>query len=159
MVLPKGATVVDFAYSVHTDVGNTCVAARVDRRLVPLRTKLHNGQTVEIITSESAGPSPAWLNFVVTGKARANIRSYLKNLKTQEAVSLGRRLLERELNLLSLKLGEISQEQIDQVLEEFRLDALDLLLADIALGNHMPQLVARRLDRHVVDRERQACTR
>ncbi|MET0000689.1 MAG: RelA/SpoT family protein, partial [Candidatus Thiodiazotropha lotti] len=145
MVLPKGATVVDFAYSVHTDVGNTCVAARVDRRLVPLRTRLHNGQTVEIINSETAGPSPAWLNFVVTGKARANIRSYLKNLQDQEAVNLGRRLLERELNLLSLKLEEIDPSQIDQVLEEFRLESLDSLLAGIALGNHMPLLVARRL--------------
>ncbi|MBW9261529.1 MAG: bifunctional GTP diphosphokinase/guanosine-3',5'-bis pyrophosphate 3'-pyrophosphohydrolase [Candidatus Thiodiazotropha sp. (ex. Lucinisca nassula)] len=145
MVLPKGATVVDFAYSVHTDVGNTCVAARVDRRLVPLRTRLHNGQTVEIINSETAGPSPAWLNFVVTGKARANIRSYLKNLQDQEAVNLGRRLLERELNLLSLKLEEIDQSQLDQVLEEFRLENLDSLLAGIALGNHMPLLVARRL--------------
>ncbi|MCG7948461.1 MAG: RelA/SpoT family protein, partial [Candidatus Thiodiazotropha taylori] len=145
MVLPKGATVVDFAYSVHTDVGNTCVAARVDRRLVPLRTRLHNGQTVEIINSETAGPSPAWLNFVVTGKARANIRSYLKNLQDQEAVNLGRRLLERELNLLSLKLDEIDQSQLDQMLEEFRLENLDSLLAGIALGNHMPLLVARRL--------------
>ncbi|MCG7899082.1 MAG: bifunctional GTP diphosphokinase/guanosine-3',5'-bis pyrophosphate 3'-pyrophosphohydrolase [Candidatus Thiodiazotropha lotti] len=145
MVLPKGATVVDFAYSVHTDVGNTCVAARVDRRLVPLRTRLHNGQTVEIINSETAGPSPAWLNFVVTGKARANIRSYLKNLQDQEAVNLGRRLLERELNLLTLKLEEIDKSQIDQVLEEFRLENLDSLLAGIALGNHMPLLVARRL--------------
>ncbi|MBW9258220.1 MAG: bifunctional GTP diphosphokinase/guanosine-3',5'-bis pyrophosphate 3'-pyrophosphohydrolase [Candidatus Thiodiazotropha sp. (ex. Lucinisca nassula)] len=145
MVLPKGATVVDFAYSVHTDVGNTCVAARVDRRLVPLRTRLHNGQTVEIINSETAGPSPAWLNFVVTGKARANIRSYLKNLQDQEAVNLGRRLLERELNLLSLKLEEIDQSQLDQVLEEFRLENLDSLLAGIALGNHMPLMVARRL--------------
>ncbi|MBV2119840.1 MAG: bifunctional GTP diphosphokinase/guanosine-3',5'-bis pyrophosphate 3'-pyrophosphohydrolase [Candidatus Thiodiazotropha sp. (ex Ctena orbiculata)] len=145
MVLPKGATVVDFAYSVHTDVGNTCVAARVDRRLVPLRTRLHNGQTVEIINSETAGPSPAWLNFVVTGKARANIRSYLKNLQDQEAVNLGRRLLERELNLLSLKLDEIDQSQLDQMLEEFRLENLNSLLAGIALGNHMPLLVARRL--------------
>jgi GTP pyrophosphokinase len=145
MVLPKGATVVDFAYSVHTDVGNTCVAARVDRRLVPLRTRLHNGQTVEIINSETAGPSPAWLNFVVTGKARANIRSYLKNLQAQEAVNLGRRLLERELNLLNLKLDNIDQQQIDKVLEEFRLENLQDLLAGIALGNHMPLLVARRL--------------
>ncbi|MES9832519.1 MAG: bifunctional GTP diphosphokinase/guanosine-3',5'-bis pyrophosphate 3'-pyrophosphohydrolase [Candidatus Thiodiazotropha sp. DIVDIV] len=145
MVLPKGATVVDFAYSVHTDVGNTCVAARVDRRLVPLRTRLHNGQTVEIINSETAGPSPAWLNFVVTGKARANIRSYLKNLQDQEAVNLGKRLLERELNLISLKLDEIDQEQVEKVLEEFRLESLEMLLAGIALGNHMPMLIARRM--------------
>ncbi len=145
MVLPKGATVVDFAYSVHTDVGNTCVAARVDRRLVPLRSRLHNGQTVEIINSETAGPSPAWLNFVVTGKARANIRSYLKNLKAQEAESLGRRLLERELSLLSLRLDEIGEEQIEKVLGDLRLESFETLLAEIALGNHMPMLIARRL--------------
>ncbi|MCU7905792.1 MAG: bifunctional GTP diphosphokinase/guanosine-3',5'-bis pyrophosphate 3'-pyrophosphohydrolase [Candidatus Thiodiazotropha sp. (ex Epidulcina cf. delphinae)] len=145
MVLSKGATVVDFAYSVHTDVGNTCVAARVDRRLVPLRTRLHNGQTVEIINAANAGPSPAWLNFVVTGKARANIRAYLKNLQAQEAVNLGKRLLERELNLLSLRLEQIDREQIAHILKELRLESLEMLLADIALGNHMPMLMARRL--------------
>jgi len=145
MVLPKGATVVDFAYAVHTDVGNTCVAARVDRRLVPLRTRLFNGQTVEIINSESASPSPAWLNFVVTSKARLNIRSFLKNLRRQEAVSLGRRLLEREMGLLSQSLDKLSEEQIGRVLEMYRLQTLDDLLAEIALGNRMPLLIARRL--------------
>ena len=145
MVLPKGATVVDFAYSVHSDVGNTCVAARVDRRLVPLRTKLFNGQTVEIINSETAEPSPAWLNFVVTGKARAKIRAYLKNLRKQESIDLGRRLLERELTLLSRNLKEIKQERIDAILREYRLQGFDDLLAEIALGNRMPMLIARRL--------------
>jgi GTP pyrophosphokinase len=145
MVLPKGATVVDFAYGVHSDVGNTCVAARVDRRLVPLRTKLFNGQTVEIINSETADPSPAWLNFVVTGKARANIRAYLKNLRKQESVGLGRRLLERELTLLSQTLEGVTQERIDALLREYRLHSFDELLAEIALGNRMPLLIARRL--------------
>jgi GTP pyrophosphokinase len=145
MVLPKGATVVDFAYGVHSDVGNTCVAARVDRRLVPLRTKLFNGQTVEIINSETADPSPAWLNFVVTGKARANIRAYLKNLRKQESVDLGRRLLERELTLLSHNLEGVRQEHIDALLREYRLHSFDDLLAEIALGNRMPLLIARRL--------------
>jgi GTP pyrophosphokinase len=145
MVLSKGATVVDFAYAVHTDVGNTCVAARVDRRLVPLRTRLFNGQTVEIINSETANPSPAWLNFVVTGRARANIRAFLKNLQRQEAVGLGRRLLERELTLLSQNLGKVSQERIEALLQEYRLASLDDLLAEISLGNRMSLLIARRL--------------
>ncbi len=145
MVLSKGATVVDFAYAVHTDVGNTCVAARVDRRLVPLRTRLFNGQTVEIINSETANPSPAWLNFVVTGRARANIRAFLKNLQRQEAVGLGRRLLERELTLLSQNLGKVSQERIEALLQEYRLASLDDLLAEISMGNRMSLLIARRL--------------
>lgn len=145
MVLPKFATVVDFAYAVHTDVGNTCVAARVDRRLVPLRSQLFNGQTVEIITSENAGPSPAWLSFVVTSKARINIRSFLKNLRWQEAVDLGRRLLSRELSLLSKNLTDIDEASIDHLVKGYRLESFDHLLADIALGNRMPILIAQRL--------------
>ena len=156
MVLPKGATVVDFAYAVHTDVGSTCVAARVDRRLVPLRTKLFNGQTVEIINSETANPSPAWLNFVVTGKARVNIRAFLKNLQRKEAVGLGKRLLERELTLFNQCLEKISSEQMDNVLEEYRLTALEDLLAEIALGNRMPLLIARRLVGEVIAAEEAA---
>ena len=81
--LPRNSTCVDFAYAVHTDVGNRCVAAKVDRRLVPLRTPLRNGQTVEIITAKGATPNPAWVNFVVTAKARASIRQYLKNLQAR----------------------------------------------------------------------------
>ena len=92
--LPRGATCVDFAYAVHTDVGNRCVAAKVDRRLVPLRTVLRNGQTVEVITAKGAQPNPGWVNFVVTAKARAAIRQYLKNLHRGEAVELGRRTAE-----------------------------------------------------------------
>ena len=99
--LPRNATAVDFAYSVHTDIGNHCVAAKVDRRLVPLRTPLRNGQTVEIITAKGATPNPAWVNFVVTAKARAAIRHYLKGLKHSEAVELGRRLLTQALADLS----------------------------------------------------------
>ena len=87
--LPRGATVVDFAYAVHTDVGNRCVAAKVDRRLTPLRTPLRNGQTVEIITAKGAMPNPSWVNFVVTAKARAAMRHYLKGLRRQEAIELG----------------------------------------------------------------------
>ena len=85
--LPRGATAVDFAYAVHTDVGNRCVAAKVDRRLVPLRTPLRNGQTVEIITAQGAAPNPAWVNFVVSAKARAAIRHYLKSLNARKPSS------------------------------------------------------------------------
>jgi len=145
MVLPRGGSVIDFAYAVHTDLGNTCVAARIDRRLVPLRTRLHNGQTVEIITSSGTHPNPAWLDFVVTAKARANIRSHLKNLQYQEAVELGRRLLGRELQALGTSLQEISRERVERLLEEGRLGSLEQLLGDIGLGNRMPLLVARAL--------------
>ncbi len=145
LALARGATVVDFAYAVHTDVGNSCVAASIDRRLVPLRTRLYSGQTVEIITSKNATPHPAWLNFVVTGKARVNIRAYLKNLRRQEAVALGRRLVEKELAVLGGSIDELSQGHIQTLLKDFKLPDIDALFMDIGLGNRMPMLVARRL--------------
>src|SRR5579859_392595 len=143
--LPRGATAVDFAYAVHTDVGNACVAAKIDRRLVPLRTPLENGQTVEIITSPSGRPNPAWLNFVVTAKARANVRHYLKNLRREEAVELGKRMLERALAALSLKLTRVPEEQLGAVVQEFKLESADELFESIGLGQHLAPLVARRL--------------
>ncbi len=145
MVLPRGATVVDFAYAIHSDVGNTCVAARIERRLAPLRTVLHSGQTVEIINAPGAVPNAAWLNFVVTGKARANVRSYLKNLQRKEAEALGRRLLDAELSDFGLDLDRLAPERLTSYLAEARLDGLGALLADVGLGNRMPALVARRL--------------
>jgi GTP diphosphokinase / guanosine-3',5'-bis(diphosphate) 3'-diphosphatase len=144
-VLPRGATAVDFAYAVHTDVGNTCVAARVDRRLAPLHTQLLNGQSVEIITAPGGKPKPSWLNFVVTAKARANIRHYLKNLQRGEAVDLGRRLLEKELATLSLCLADIPAERLGAVLQEFRLASVEQLFEDTGLGKRLAPLVARRL--------------
>ncbi len=144
-VLKRGATPVDFAYAVHTDIGNTCVAAKIDRRLAPLRTQLTNGQTVEIITAQNARPNPAWLNFVVTAKARANVRHYLKNLQRDEAIALGRRLLDNELSHRKLSTDRLPQSAIDEVLKELKLESLDQLLAEIGLGNHMAILVARRL--------------
>ena len=104
MRLPRGATVVDFAYAVHTDVGNRCVAAKVDRRLTPLRTPLRNGQTVEIITAKGAMPNPSWVNFVVTAEARAAVRQYLKGLRRQEAIELGARLINQALGEFRLSL-------------------------------------------------------
>jgi RelA/SpoT family (p)ppGpp synthetase len=143
--LARGATAVDFAYAVHTDVGNACVAAKVNRRLVPLRTQLENGQTVEIITAPNGRPNPAWLNFVVTAKARANIRHFLKNLQHDEAAALGRRMLERALAPLALKLDKIPDERIDAVIREFKLQDEGELFESIGLGQHLAPLVARRL--------------
>lgn len=143
--LPRGATAVDFAYAVHTDVGNACVAAKIDRRLVPLRTPLVNGQTIEIITAKGAMPNPAWLNFVVTAKARANIRHYLKNLRREKAAALGRRLLERALESYGVKLKKLPAARIRDVLDEFRLASLDELMAQVGLGERLAPLVARRL--------------
>ena len=145
MELPRGATAVDFAYTVHTDVGNTCVAAKIDRRYAPLSTRLVNGQTVEIITAPWGRPNPNWLNFVVTGKARGNIRSFLKNLKQHEAVELGERLLKNALGNESLRLEEIPHKRIESILKELSLSDLPALLADIGLGKHIAPLVARRL--------------
>ncbi|SEQ01713.1 GTP pyrophosphokinase [Ectothiorhodospira magna] len=145
MELPKGATVVDFAYAVHSDVGNTCVAAKIDRRLAPLSTPLESGRTVQIITAPGARPNPAWMNFVATGKARTAIRHYLKNLQQDEAVSLGRRLLEKALSIYELSLEQVPEERLRDLLEESRLTDINALLADVGLGNRMAALVARRL--------------
>lgn len=143
--LPKGATVIDFAYAVHSDVGNHCVAARVDRKLVPLRSRLFNGQTVEILTSSNARPSPAWLDVVITGKARANIRSFLKQLKHREAIELGKRLLEKELDIYDASIEDIPPETVDSYLKNFGLPNVDAVYEDIALGNRMALMVARHM--------------
>jgi len=143
--LPRGSTCVDFAYAVHTDVGNRCVAAKVDRRLVPLRTPLRNGQTVEVITAKGATPNPAWVSFVVTAKARASIRQYLKNLKRSEAVELGKRLLNQALEELSLTLRRISAPALDAVVAELGLRTQDDMFERIGLGERVAPFIARRL--------------
>jgi len=143
--LPRGSTCVDFAYAVHTDVGNRCVAAKVDRRLVPLRTPLRNGQTVEIISAKGATPNPSWINFVVTAKARASIRQYLKNLKRSEAVDLGKRLLNQSLEEFSLSVRKVSAETIDAVVRDFGLRNEEELYERIGLGERVAPFVARRL--------------
>jgi RelA/SpoT family (p)ppGpp synthetase len=143
--LPSGATAVDFAYAIHTDVGNRCVAAKVDRRLVPLRTPLRNGQTVEIITAKGATPNPSWSSFLVTAKARAAIRQYLKNMKRGEAVDLGRRLLQVALEEFSLSLNKIAPADLDAVVKELNLRDADELFEKIGLGERIAPLVARRL--------------
>src|SRR5207342_1375557 len=143
--LPRGATVVDFAYAVHTDVGNRCVAAKVDRRLTPLRTPLRNGQTVEIITAKGATPNPSWVNFVVTAKARSAIRHYLKSLRRTEAVELGRRLLNQALAEFSLTLKKVADEQMTPMLAELGMKSADDLYEKIGLGERLAPLIARRL--------------
>lgn len=145
MRLPRGATGVDFAYAVHTEVGNTCVAIKIDRQLAPLRTELGNGQTVEVITAPGSRPNPAWLDFVVTAKARANIRQFLKNLQRDEAVALGERLLDKALAAAGTQVAALPQEQVRKIVKEFKLDSLDDLLEQVGLGNRMPALIARRL--------------
>ena len=143
--LPRNSTALDFAYTVHTDVGNTAVAARVDRKLVPLRTKLLSGQTVEIVTAKSSLPKPQWLEFVVTGKARTAIRAQLKQLEHEDAVTLGHRMLDRALEDVGTSLDRLPQARLDAYLGELRYPRLEELLADIALGNRMPSQVATAL--------------
>jgi len=143
--LPRGATVVDFAYAVHTDIGNRCVAAKIDRRLTPLRAVLRNGQTVQIITAKGATPNPSWVNFVVTAKARSAVRHYLKGLHHTEAVELGRRLLGQALAEFDIELKKIPAETLQSALTEFGLENADQLYEKVGLGERLAPLVARRL--------------
>lgn len=152
MALPRNATTLDFAYGVHTDVGNRAVAARIDKKLVPLRTKLASGQSVEIITAKSAAPKPQWLEFVVTGKARTAIRHQLKHLEHEDAVQLGHRMLDRALEGLDTSLDRLPQARLEAYLADHRYPRLEALLADIALGNRMPTQVAQVLAHRVPDK-------
>lgn len=152
MALPRNATTLDFAYGVHTDVGNHAVAARVDKKLVPLRTKLASGQSVEVITAKSAAPKPQWLEFVVTGKARTAIRHQLKHLEHEDAVQLGHRMLDRALEVLDTSLDRLPQARLEAFLADHRYPRLEALLADIALGNRMPTQVAQVLAHRVPDK-------
>jgi GTP diphosphokinase / guanosine-3',5'-bis(diphosphate) 3'-diphosphatase len=150
--LPVGATPVDFAYAIHTDVGNACVAAKIDRQLAPLSTVLRNGQTVEIVTAPGARPNPTWLSFAATGKARANIRHFLKNQRRDESVAMGRRLLENALHEKAVE--SFSEEERKRVALETKHKTFDDLLADIGIGQIPAIAVAHRLDpeRRVIKR-------
>jgi len=143
--LPRNSTALDFAYFVHTDVGNHAVAARVDKKLVPLRTRLSSGQTVEIITAPSASPSPQWLEWVVSGRARTAIRQHLKHLQHEDAVDFGHRMLDRALDGMESSLEAIPHQVLDRYLADNKFKRLEELLADVALGNRMPDAVARAL--------------
>ena len=145
MTLPNLATPVDFAYAVHSDIGNSCVACRINRRLAPLSEELQSGQTVEIITAPGSHPNPSWLNFVVSGKARSTIRHHLKNQRHTESIELGRRLLEKALQNLGSNLKNIDKEPINTLLADNNYDDFDLILEDIGLGNRLAYLTARRL--------------
>ena len=145
MELPKGSTPVDFAYAVHTDVGNTCIACRVNRRLAPLSQALESGATVEIISAPNTQPNPNWLNFVVTGKARTHIRHALKQQRREESVSLGARLLSKALDNLGVRFEDISEARLQALLKENHQDERDDLLEEIGLGNRTAHVIARRL--------------
>ena len=146
--LPRNSTVLDFAYAVHTDVGNHTVAARVDRKLAPLAMPLESGQTVEIVTARSAQPNPRWLDFVSTSKARTGIRHYLKQLQHEDTVQLGHRMLDASLDKLGASLETLDSSELDRFLEEGHYPRLEELLADIALGKRLPGIVARQLIGH-----------
>src|SRR5438477_10531703 len=146
--LPRGATAVDFAYAVHTDIGNRCVAAKVNGELVPLRSELRNGDRVEIITASHAKPNPGWLQYVRTGKARSNIRHFLKTMQYEESASLGERLLDQALRALKGSITEVDDVSWDRVVRDGGARSREELLADIGLGKRLPAVVARRLLKH-----------
>jgi RelA/SpoT family (p)ppGpp synthetase len=143
MPLPKGATTVDFAYAVHTDIGDRCVAAKIDRALVPLRTKLQNGQTVEIVTARGAKPNPNWLTFVRSAKARTAIRNHMKNLRAAESIDIGKRLLDKSLKDGGSSLRKIGKVRMASALEELGLDKADELFEQLGLGKRLAPLTAR----------------
>ncbi|WP_269618936.1 bifunctional GTP diphosphokinase/guanosine-3',5'-bis pyrophosphate 3'-pyrophosphohydrolase [Zhongshania sp. BJYM1] len=145
MELPAGATAVDFAYAVHSDVGNSCVACRINRRLAPLSETLQSGQTVEVITTPGAQPNPAWLHFVVTAKARTGIRHYLKHQRKTEAVTLGRRMLERALGSMDENLADIDEKYLLQLVESTHAKSIDNIYEQIGMGNRVAYLTARQL--------------
>jgi RelA/SpoT family (p)ppGpp synthetase len=141
--LPKGATTVDFAYAVHTDIGNRCVAAKIDRNLVPLRTTLENSQTVEIITARGAKPNPNWVSFVTTAKARSAIRQRMKNMRSSESTDLGKRLLDRSLKDLGSSLRKVGKVRMREALDELGLADTNELFGQLGLGERLAPLTAR----------------
>ena len=143
--LPRGATAVDFAYAVHTDIGNRCVAAKINQELMPLRTELKNGDRVEIITAAHARPNPLWLNFVATGKARSRIRHFLKTMHFQESARLGERLLNQALTALGAAPADIREVQWEKFVRDAGAKSREEILADIGLGKRLSAVVARRL--------------
>ncbi|WP_435275531.1 bifunctional GTP diphosphokinase/guanosine-3',5'-bis pyrophosphate 3'-pyrophosphohydrolase [Psychrobium sp. nBUS_13] len=151
--LPAGSTPVDFAYAVHTDVGNACVGSRVNRQAYPLSQPLTSGQTVEIITAPGSQPNAAWLNFVVTARARSKIRNILKNRHTQESIKLGRRLLKHAMG--DIELDTLDQELVARVVKDTNNESFDELLSNIGLGNAMSFAIAHQLTDGLVDEDQQ----
>ena len=147
LALPRGATTVDFAYSVHTDIGNRCVAAKVNFELVPLRTELRNGDRVEIITAAHAKPNPAWLSYVITSKARSQIRHVLKTMHFDESARLGERLLNQAFASLGVKPQDIDESQWEKLVKDTTAKSREEILADIGLGRRLNMVIARQLAR------------
>ena len=145
MALPRGATAVDFAYAVHTEIGNRCVAVKINQELMPLRTELKNGDRVEIITAAHAKPNPLWLNFVVTAKARSHIRHFVKTMHFQESVQLGERLLNQALTSFKSSLAEVGEKQWQRLLKESSAKSRQHLFSDIGLGKRLSAVIARQL--------------
>ncbi|MBA2412702.1 MAG: bifunctional (p)ppGpp synthetase/guanosine-3',5'-bis(diphosphate) 3'-pyrophosphohydrolase, partial [Burkholderiaceae bacterium] len=145
VALPRDATPVDFAYSIHTDVGNKTVAARINNEIAPLRTQLKNGDMVEIVTGPEAKPNPAWVSFVRTGKARSEIRHFLRTMKFGESVELGEQLLAQAAEPFNLALADVTEEQWSEVVKQSDTNTREDLLADIGLGRRLPAVVARQL--------------
>ncbi len=145
IVLPRGSSAVDFAYAVHSDLGNTCIAAKIDRRISPISTRLENGQTIEVISTSTARPKPSWLKFVVTNKARVNIRHYLKNLQREEAIKLGERLFKKSFSSYNRSFEDVSKKDIDQLLQTVKLDSLEDMYAEIGLGERVAELMIQNL--------------
>ncbi len=143
LTLPRGATAVDFAYAVHTDIGNRCVAVKINSELMPLRTELRNGERVEIITASHAKPNPLWLNYVITGKARSHIRHFLKTVQSQESAQLGERLLNQALSAFKSNLADLKESQWAKVLKDTGAKSREDILADIGLGKRLAIVVAR----------------
>ena len=135
----------DLAYAVHTDIGNRCVAAKVNSELVPLRTELRNGDRVEIITASHAKPSPGWLQYVRTGKARSNIRHFLKTMQYDESAALGERLLEQAMRSLGVSLADIDAQNWERAVRDSGARSRQEVLADIGLGKQLPAVMARRV--------------
>jgi guanosine-3',5'-bis(diphosphate) 3'-pyrophosphohydrolase len=148
LALPKGATAVDFAYAVHTDIGNSCVAVKINQELAPLRTELHNGDHVEIITATHAKPNPAWLNYVVSGKARAHIRHYLKSMQSAESAHLGERMLNQALRALHADPAKIDEARWQKLMRDYGVKSREEILTDIGLGKRLNVMVAHQLLLH-----------
>jgi len=143
--LPTGATAVDFAYAVHTDVGNACVACRINGRLAPLSQPLLSGQKVTIMTAQGAQPNPNWLNFTVSGKARSAIRHFLKNQRHHQSIALGRRLLGKAFSDLQMNFDSLTEEQHQKLVLDSKVESLDALLEEIGLGNRVASSAAKLL--------------
>ncbi|MDH5553135.1 MAG: TGS domain-containing protein, partial [Nitrosomonas sp.] len=144
--LPRGSTPVDFAYAVHTDIGNCCVAVKINGENAPLRSKLKSGDRVEIVTAPQAKPNPSWLTFVATGRARSQIRYFLRTIQYDESVELGERLLNQALQTFNINPESINDVQWEKIIRDSGAKSKKELFADMALGKQLPAVVAKRLE-------------